>query len=155
VAKNCKLATRHRYKQISLSFHRTRPGRLEHKVFLQDITRKISGIYHEYPRTLWIVFVISFIDHIGGTLIFPFFALYLTSKFDAGMTQAGVPFATFLLSGFGGSAIGGEITDRLGRMGIIIFGLFVSSFSALATSFATTFQISAGLVEVPMPAEAI
>jgi MFS family permease len=110
-------------------------------VFFQNMTRKISKIYHEYPRTFWKVVVISFIDHIGGALIFPFFALYLTSKFGVGMTQVGVLFAAFSLSSFGGSAIGGALTDRFGRKGIIIFGLFASSFSALAMGFATTFQM--------------
>ena len=109
-------------------------------MFLQNIIRKISKVYHEYPRTFWNVVVISFIDHIGGALIFPFFALYLTSKFDVGMTQVGVLFAAFSLSSFGGSAIGGALTDRFGRKGIIIFGLFASAFSALAMGFATTFQ---------------
>jgi hypothetical protein len=71
------------------------------------------------------------------------------------MIQVSVSFASFSLSGFGGSAIGGGITDHLSRMGIIIFSLFASSFSALAMSFATTFQILAGSVDVPMPAEAI
>ena len=64
-------------------------------MFLQNITRKISKVYREYSRTFWNMVVISFIDHIGGALIFPFFALYLTSKFDMGMTQVGVLFAAF------------------------------------------------------------
>lgn len=102
---------------------------------------KISKIYHEYPRTFWNLVVITFIDRIGGALIFPFFALYLTSKFGVGMTQVGVLFAAFSLSSFGGSAIGGALTDRFGRKGIIIFGLFASSFSALAMGFANSFQI--------------
>jgi len=65
------------------------------KCFLQNITRKISKVYHEYPRTFWNMVVVSFIDHISGALIFPFFALYLTSKFGVGMTQVGVLFAAF------------------------------------------------------------
>jgi hypothetical protein len=64
-------------------------------VFLQNITRKISKVYHEYPRASRNVVVISFIDHIGGALIFPLFALYLTSKFDVGMIEVGVLFAAF------------------------------------------------------------
>ena len=32
----------------------------------------------------------SFVDGIGGTLLFPFFALYITQKFNVGMTQAGI-----------------------------------------------------------------
>ena len=51
---------------------------------------KISKLYREYPRTFWTVIVITFIDRVGGSLIFPFFALYITRKFNVGMTDVGV-----------------------------------------------------------------
>ena len=102
--------------------------------------QKISKLYHEYPRTFWVVIAITFIDRIGGSLLFPFFALYITSKFDVGMTQVGVLFAAFSVSSFVGSAIGGALTDRFGRKGIIMFGLIASSFSTVAMGLIGTFQ---------------
>ena len=70
-----------RYKQISLSFHKTRPGRPEHKVFLQNMTWIIFGIYHEYLRMFWNVVVISFFDHVSNAaLIFPFLPLILPAN---------------------------------------------------------------------------
>lgn len=57
---------------------------------------KMKDLYHKYPRIFWILVVITFIDRIGGALLFPFFALYLTSKFGVGMTDVGVLFATFV-----------------------------------------------------------
>lgn len=86
----------------------------------------ISKLYHEYPRTFWKLIVITFIDRIGGSLLFPFFALYITSKFNVGMADVGVLFAAFSISSFAGSAIGGALTDRFGRKGILIFGLIAS-----------------------------
>ena len=103
--------------------------------------QKMKDVYAEYPRIFWSLVVITFIDRIGGALLFPFFALYLTSRFDVGMTDVGVLFATFSLSSFAGSAIGGALTDRFGRKRIIIFGLFASSMSALAMGFASSFQM--------------
>ena len=82
---------------------------------------KVKGIYAEYPRTFWTLIAITFIDRVGGAMLFPFFALYLTKKFDIGMTQVGVLFAAFSFSSFIGSMLGGALTDRLGRKGIIIF----------------------------------
>ena len=102
---------------------------------------KIRNVIHEYPRVFWVLTVITFIDRIGGALIFPFFGLYLTSKFGVGMTDVGVLFAAFSISSFAGSAVGGALTDRFGRKGVIIFGLFASSMSALAMGFAGSFQI--------------
>jgi hypothetical protein len=51
---------------------------------------RINKIYHEFPRLFWIVVLVRFIDGIGGTLLFPFFALYITQKFGVGMTEAGI-----------------------------------------------------------------
>ena len=107
----------------------------------QNQLQKMKDVYNEYPRIFWSLVVITFIDRIGGSLLFPFFALYLTSRFDVGMTDVGVLFATFSLSSFAGSAIGGALTDRFGRKRIIIFGLFASSMSSLAMGFANSFQM--------------
>jgi MFS family permease len=101
---------------------------------------KISKLYREYPRTFWIVVAITFIDRIGGALIFPFFALYITSKFNVGMTDVGVLFAAFSVSSFAGNAVGGAVTDRFGRKGIIIFGLIASSFSTVAMGLINSFH---------------
>ncbi len=103
--------------------------------------QKALKVYHEYPRTFWVVVVITFIDRIGGALLFPFFALYLTSRFHVGMADVGVLFAAFSLSSFAGSAIGGALTDRFGRKGIIIFGLIASSFSTVAMGLINSFQL--------------
>jgi len=93
---------------------------------------KAKSIYAEYPKTFWTLIVITFIDRVGGAMLFPFFALYLTKKFEIGMTQVGVLFAAFSISSFVGSMLGGALTDRFGRKGIIIFGLIASSMSTLA-----------------------
>jgi len=100
----------------------------------------MKAVYHEYPRVFWVLITITFIDRLGGALIFPFFALYLTSKFGIGMTEVGVLFATFSISSFAGSAIGGALTDRFGRKGIIIFGLISSSLSTLAMGLVGSYQ---------------
>src|SRR3990172_7175093 len=102
---------------------------------------KISKLYNEYPRNFWIVIAITFIDRIGGALLFPFFALYITSKFNVGMTDVGVVFAAFAASSFAGSAVGGALTDRFGRKGIIVFGLIASSFSTVAMGLISSFQV--------------
>lgn len=106
----------------------------------KNTLENISKTYHEYPRTFWKVVAITFIDRLGGALIFPFFALYLTSKFNIGMTDVGVLFAAFSLSSFAGSAVGGALTDRFGRKRIIIFGLIASSFSTVAMGLVNAYE---------------
>jgi len=108
---------------------------------MQNWVAKFRDIYNDYPRTFWTLIVITFIDRVGGAMLFPFFALYLTRKFDIGMTQVGVLFAAFSLSSFIGSILGGALTDRLGRKGIIIFGLVASSLSTLGMGFVSTYTV--------------
>jgi MFS family permease len=92
---------------------------------------RLKKIYHEFPRLFWVVVVVSFIDRIGGTLLFPFFALYITQKFNVGMTQAGILLGMSSLFGLIGSTIGGALTDKFGRKQLILFGLVFSAVSTL------------------------
>ena len=92
---------------------------------------KLKKIYNDYPRLFWIVVGVSFIDGIGGTMLFPFFALYITQKFSVGMTEAGIILGMFSLFGLIGGMVGGALTDRFGRRSLILFGLVFSALSTL------------------------
>lgn len=87
---------------------------------------KIRKGYHEYPATFWTLTGASFIDQVGGFLLFPFFALYLTKRYDVGMTEVGLLFTVFAVTGLVGGMFGGALTDKFGRRSLIIFGLVVS-----------------------------
>ncbi|MFL7869929.1 MAG: MDR family MFS transporter [Anaerolineales bacterium] len=109
-------------------------------MFIEKQQQKLISIYREYPRSFWTLVMVTFIDRVGGAMLYPFFALYLTRKFGVGMTEVGVLFAVFSLSGFISNTIGGALTDRLGRKGILIFGLIASSFSAVAMGLVNSFE---------------
>ena len=64
--------------------------------------KKLKDTYAEFPPLFWIIVVTLFIDSIGSTLLFPFFALYITQKFGVGMTQAGILLGMSSLFGSGG-----------------------------------------------------
>ncbi len=88
-------------------------------------------VYQEYPRQFWILVLGTFIDRLGGALLFPFFTLYITRKFEVGMTQVGVIFGLFSIASVIGSVVGGALTDRIGRKGMLLFGLIVSSITSI------------------------
>jgi MFS family permease len=92
----------------------------------------LRSIFREYPTKFWALVAATFIDRLGGTLIFPFFSLYITHRFNVGMTEAGVLFAIFAVSGFVGNMIGGALADKIGRRAILIFGLVFSALSSVA-----------------------
>ena len=108
---------------------------------MQNRLNNLKATYQEYPRTFWTLVVTTFIDQIGSFLLFPFFALYVTKNFEVGMTQVGILFALFAISGLFGSFVGGALTDRLGRRNMIIFSLLTSAFSTLAMGFVDKLEL--------------
>ena len=108
---------------------------------MNNLLANAKKVYNEYPRAFWTYNIVVFIDRLGGFMLYPFFALYLTQKFDINMSTVGILFAVFSVSGFVGSAIGGAITDRMGRKGVIIASLVLSSISALGMGFAPSLEV--------------
>lgn len=109
---------------------------------------QLRKIYLEFPRKFWIVVGVSFIDVVGGTLLFPFLSLYITQKFQVGMTQAGAVLGLFSIFGLVGGMIGGALTDKFGRRNLIIFGLVFSALSTLSLGFVQQFATLFPLVVV-------
>jgi len=100
--------------------------------------KRLNKIYHEFPSKFWVVVLVAFIDRIGGTLLFPFFSLYITQKFHIGMTQAGIILGVLSAFGLVGSMVGGALTDKFGRRRLILFGLVFSAMSTLSLGLANT-----------------
>jgi len=95
----------------------------------------LKSTYREYPSRFWVLVGASFIDRVGGTILNPFFALYVTQRFGVGMTEAGVLFTLFSVSGFAGNMLGGALADRFGRKGMVLFGLVFSALSNVTMGF--------------------
>jgi MFS family permease len=100
---------------------------------------RISNIYREYPSKFWMVVGVMFVDRVGGTMLFPFFSLYITQKFNVGMTQAGIILGFFSVFSMLGSMIGGALTDKFGRRSLILFGLVFSALSTLSLGLVNQF----------------
>lgn len=108
---------------------------------MHKLVHNIKNIFHDYPNAFWVYNLVVFIDRLGGFMLYPFFALYLTKKYDINMATVGLVMGLFSITGLLGSAIGGALTDRLGRRKIIIASLLLSSLSALGMGFAPTLAI--------------
>ena len=115
---------------------------------MRALLENAKKVYNDYPRAFWIYNIIVFIDRLGGFMLYPFFALYLTQKFNIGMSTVGILFAIFSLSGMVGSALGGALADRMGRKVVIIISLVLSSLSALGMGFAPTLEIFIAVVAI-------
>jgi MFS family permease len=109
---------------------------------------RIRSTFQEFPGKFWVLVGATFIDRIGGTLIFPFFALYVTQKFNVGMTQAGILLGIFSLSGLTGSMVGGALTDKFGRRWMVLFGLVFSALSSLSMGLVNQLSAFYGLAVI-------
>jgi len=87
---------------------------------------KIKIAYRGYPSAFKVLVLASFIDMLGGFLLYPFFALYITERFGVGMTEVGFLFAVFGAGNIFGSMVGGALADKYGRRIMIIIGLVIS-----------------------------
>jgi len=87
---------------------------------------KIKKNYKEYPNPFKVLVLASFIDMLGGFLLMPFFAIYITSRFGVGMTQVGFLFTIFSAGNIFGGMIGGALADKYGRRSMLLIGLMVS-----------------------------
>ncbi|HSM71498.1 MAG TPA: MFS transporter [Anaerolineales bacterium] len=102
---------------------------------------QLRKTYNEFPSRFWVIVLARFIDGIGNTLLFPFFALYITQKFNVGMTQAGVMLGASSLAGLFGGILGGALADKFGRRSIILFGLVFSAVSAIALGITNNLEL--------------
>jgi MFS family permease len=114
------------------------------KMSLLDYLKHPRQIFNEYPRQFWTLIVAMFIDRLGGALMFPFFTLYITRRFGVGMTEVGVIFGLFSIASVAGSIFGGALTDRLGRKGMLIFGLVTSALTSLLMGLVSSIELFFG-----------
>jgi MYXO-CTERM domain-containing protein len=113
---------------------------------LGGVLTSVRRLYAEYPRQFWTLIAALFVDRLGGALVFPFLTLYVTQKFDVGMTQVGLVFGLFSISSVVGGMFGGALTDRLGRKRMLIFGLIVSAFTSLFMGLVESFTVFFGVI---------
>ena len=94
---------------------------------LQKARKSFDGL----PRTFWMLMLATFVDRLGGTLLFPFMGVYVAKHFNVTFTEVGIVFAISSISGLVGNGIAGALTDRFGRRSMMIAGLIISAFSTV------------------------
>lgn len=100
---------------------------------------KFRTTFNEYPRQFWLLAVAVLIDAMGGWLIFPFFALYLTQKLNVSLVQVGLIYFIWALTGLIGNTVGGALADKGGRKKLVIAGLILSAVTSLIIVLAPTY----------------
>ncbi len=93
--------------------------------------KKITTTFGDYPKSFRILAAATFIDRVGGTMIQPFYSLYIAQKFGVNMTTIGLLFGLWSICGVIGNMLGGALTDKIGRKTMLIAGLVLSATTAI------------------------
>jgi MFS family permease len=92
---------------------------------------KIRQGYREYPKSFKVLVLATFIDMLGGFLLMPFFAIYITNRFGVDWIQVGFLFTVFSAGSIFGGMIGGALADKYGRRSMLLIGLMISGIGSI------------------------
>jgi MFS family permease len=104
-----------------------------------NILERLQNVYQEYPSAFWVLMTGTFIDRLGTNLIMPFLAIYVVQRFDAKITQVGLIYTIFAVSGGLGNFLAGALADRFGRRFTLLLGLVCAATARIALGLAPGF----------------
>ncbi len=95
-------------------------------------------------RNIWLLSLVMLINR-AGSMVIPFLTLYLTSKLEFTLTNAGYIMMTYGIGSVAGAYVGGQLTDKYGYYHVQFYSLIFSSFALVFMLWVTSF-ISIGVV---------
>ncbi len=102
--------------------------------------KNIKETYKGFSTTFWTLIGAMFIDRLGGSLLYPFFSLYITERFGVGMTEVGIIFLLHTSAMFVGNMLSGALTDKFGRKRMLLAGIILSGTSSLLMGFIPNYE---------------
>ena len=110
---------------------------------------RLNNLASRYPQQFWLMFCGMFISTVGASMIWPFLMLYVSEKLQAPLTTVGGLVALNATIGVISSFfIGGPITDKVGRKGVMVFSLIANGLAYVAMSQASSLPAFAILMSV-------
>src|SRR5512136_2370705 len=104
------------------------PARLmqpHHETSGWDMNR-LQNLASRYPRQFWLMFCGMFLSSVGASMIWPFLMLYVSEKLKVPLTVAGGLSALNATMAVVSSFVGGPITDKAGRKGVMAISLIAN-----------------------------
>jgi predicted MFS family arabinose efflux permease len=107
----------------------------------------MKTIFNSYINTFrglskevwWLGFI--FLINRAGTMVLPFFSLYLTKSLGFSIANVGWILTFFGLGSIVGSWLGGKLTDKIGYYKVMAGSLIVSGFLFIGLQFVTNFWL--------------
>src|SRR5512137_491845 len=87
---------------------------------------QLSDLASRYPKQFWLMFFGMFLSSVGASMIWPFLMLYVSEKLNVPLTVAGGLSALNATMSVISSFVGGPITDKAGRKGVMAVSLIAN-----------------------------
>ena len=133
-----------------------RPARPSPKpIMFHALVRNYRASLEGLPREVWIVSIVQLINR-SGTMVLPFFSIYLKSSRGYAAEQVGWMLGIYGVGSLLGSYLGGELTNRWGGLRVQIVSLLLAGIGLVVLLWARTFgEIAACIFFVSLTAEAL
>ena len=115
---------------------------------------RFQSLASRYPQQFWLMFCGMFISTIGASMIWPFLMLYVSEKLQVPLMLAGGLSTLNATMSVISSFIGGPVTDKVGRKGVMVFSLIANGLAYGVMSQANsllTFAILMSILGVVNP----
>lgn len=96
--------------------------------------------YRNFPREIWIITLISFINR-AGTMVVPFLSKYMKESLSFTYSQIGWVMVCFGAGSLLGTFVSGKLSDKFGAYKIMIFSLFTSGLLFITLQFVASFEL--------------
>ncbi len=91
-----------------------------------------------FDGQFWILVIGTLINSTGSALVFPFISLYIGRRFGVSELEIGGVFTLYAIMSLLSGAVGGALSDRLGRKAVMIIGLASAILFSMIMAFAST-----------------
>ncbi len=109
---------------------------------------RLQNLAARYPEQFWLMFCGMLISAAGASMIWPFLMLYVSEKLQVPLTTAAALATLNATVGVLASFIGGPITDRFGRKGVMVFSLIANGSAYAVMSQASSLPAFAILMSI-------
>jgi predicted MFS family arabinose efflux permease len=102
------------------------------------IIKKYLENYQNFPREIWIITIISFINR-AGTMVIPFLSKYMRDSLGFTYDQIGWVMVCFGIGSLSGTFVSGKLSYKFSTYKVMIFSLMANGFLFLGLQFVTSF----------------
>lgn len=103
-----------------------------------NLSAQIRKATAGYPRQYWFLFYGMLISATGGSMIWPFLAIYMRQRLQVPLTTVTLLLALSSVAGLMATYIAGPIVDRFGRKGVMVLSMTGGAVVLLAMSVVST-----------------